>query len=283
VPFNSIAKIAVTVLVILLFATPVLESIVLPIVRTSKTPWDVIFEFSTSTAASFLAVIVTLFIYEQKRPKLEIRAIPRAEDPKNEEKDIPITKPDGQPSTTRRTFLHVAVGNPSFLFMDRDTAFHTTAHIVVYTYPDKSVKQLPVPEFMMEGKWRENFVPTLLDEWNASKRLPRGFFDTRDIPPGKSSANDLDIAMKIDGDKECFGHNLEAEFYSDDLLRNRQAQLDVGEYLVLVQLTTAGKTFPAWFKLINGCDYANFELQNIDKEETERFRKLSHVTQRNVK
>lgn len=219
----------------------------------------------TGIFAALIAVFYTLYLDRQTRAKLETISIPNEND--NE-----------QQTPTLRKFLHLNVTNPPLWtihswFQRRHTAAGTSADIEFYPYPDKTAREFPKPIFIMPGKWRENQIPDFGDDYKRSKELPRGFFDTRDIASGKGIRNHLDIAMKISGDNQCYGWNLENLLY-DPPNRNPKRELGDKHYLVKVALRTAGEHFDDYFELLNDSDYAQFKLNDIIDREKKRIKSI---------
>ena len=83
--------------------------------------------------------------------------------------------------------------------------------------------------------------------------------------------------MKIGGENECYGYNLEFELYRPDI-RNPKRKLEGTSYLVQVTVTTAGRAFRDYFELLNS-NYKDFKLRNIEDTEKERIKRLPRLRQ----
>lgn len=80
-----------------------------------------------------------------------------------------------------------------------------------------------------------------------------------DVYPGESEL--LDIAVRLDGDAECYGWNNDSYFCSP-LWRNPNWKLDPGRYLVKVTITSSGQKCVGTFRLVNDAARSDFHLES---------------------
>jgi hypothetical protein len=82
------------------------------------------------------------------------------------------------------------------------------------------------------------------------------------IPPGEWAP--INIAIKIDGDRDCCGFNNRSYLYAD--LRDPEKVLHWGETFVRIVMFVEGKpTSSPWFRLLNPESLDGFTLQLRDR------------------
>jgi hypothetical protein len=102
----------------------------------------------------------------------------------------------------------------------------------------------------MEGRWTETPEPLRLEpatpEGQPIVMMPpwRGVV----VYPGESEV--LDIAIRVDGDDNCYGWNDES-YTCTPFGRNPNWKLPQGRYLVQVVVTSSGQKCDRWCSLIN--------------------------------
>lgn len=78
-----------------------------------------------------------------------------------------------------------------------------------------------------------------------------------DIYPGESA--DIDIAVRLDNDTECYGWSNES-YSSEPLWRPPRWRLDSDRYLVKVVVLSSGEMISKLFRLINNVERPDFRL-----------------------
>jgi hypothetical protein len=160
----------------------------------------------------------------------------------------------------KRTYLRIFVENehaPSWLAFihDRHPAFMCRA---LLTFKYENGDKVYLPEML--GRWAgtpEPLVPIVINgklELAVSMIYARDYID---IPSGSKTT--LDVALKLDGDEQCYGWNNES--YTKRDFRNKDWELDRGVYIVEVRVNTNGREFNQSFKLFNDKE---FRLEIVD-------------------
>jgi hypothetical protein len=79
-----------------------------------------------------------------------------------------------------------------------------------------------------------------------------------DIYPGESAY--IDIAVKLDDERECYGWSNES-YFSNPLWRTPSWRLEIGRYLVKVDVLSSGETISGVYRLINDVGQQDFRLE----------------------
>ncbi len=180
-----------------------------------------------------IASLIVIVIWEcYKQPKLVI------EIPERSEKE-PTIQPLNQ---TSRAFYHLTVKNTG-----RSPAYHCSIRM---KFSDANSEKQP---FEINGKWDhapEPFIRSLV----PTKVLPNGeienidgeirqdflipFAEVIDIYPAASE--DFCIVFKSDNEEECYAFGSRGYIKSRDH-KVKEWKLDVGEYIVEIEITYSGK------------------------------------------
>jgi hypothetical protein len=118
----------------------------------------------------------------------------------------------------------------------------------------------------MEGRWTNIPEPIpigfVTDSNNRRVALIPAEYHGVDVYPGDSEY--LDIAMRADGDEECYGWSNES-YFCTPLWRNPKWKLDRGRYLVKVIVTSSGQKIARWFRIENNADRSAFRLETYSR------------------
>jgi hypothetical protein len=79
-----------------------------------------------------------------------------------------------------------------------------------------------------------------------------------DIAPGEAA--ELDVVVRFDGERECYGWNLES-YQSEPPWRNPKWMLPGGRYLLSVQVFSGDQGCSGLFRLINDVPVDAFRLE----------------------
>lgn len=91
-----------------------------------------------------------------------------------------------------------------------------------------------------------------------------------DVYPGEEEI--VDVAVRHDGDEDCYGVNNE-QYFSSPPWRNPRWKLPKGRYLVKVVITSSGQKCVGAFRLINDVDSrTDFRLENTTAEDRAKLR-----------
>lgn len=155
-------------------------------------------------------------------------------------------------------FVHIEVSNqraPWYLRFRDATAYLCTAELEFR--PDQA---------------GENIFPPISARWPRFQPQPIASGATLDInavliphretiPPGEHAF--LDVAIKHQGDRQCYAFNNESYFYADKTWRHPDRRLDAERIFVRALVYVAGKRHPSeWFILENrDASVASFALR----------------------
>ena len=191
------------------------------------------------------SLVTTVLVYLFQAPDFEIAGIPEPAEGR-----LPGSRPD----VTTARWVHVSVRNSSRGLLGGGTAAGVSAVLWYHGLGEYSTKwaELPNPLDILTIETREGprlaFVPNLL-QMDSCKRIT--------IEAGESK--DLDIAVKFDGDPNCYIAVPENFRYSD--LRNPLARLLPGTHTFELQINYRGnKTSLGEFRLHNGSSESSRDL-----------------------
>jgi hypothetical protein len=97
---------------------------------------------------------------------------------------------------------------------------------------------------------------------------PQQLRATIDVYPGETEL--LDVAVRVDGEHDCYSWNDETYFYQN--WRNPNCRLGRGIYLVEVTVTSSGKKCRDYFRLANDGPFAALRLAQPTPTEREAVR-----------
>jgi hypothetical protein len=186
--------------------------------------------FIVSLIASFIAVLLALWIERLRMPKLVINA------PESANWDNRFV-----PSTLRWKFFRVEVENKNFpkllSWIPRQTAENCRAKIEFYKVGEFS------PIFVFDGRWAS--TPELPYLQNQDANIKVQFPDPVTIPVCQKEK--LDVFVKEETEDCAYGWNNESYFHQ---WRNIKYKLEEGEYIVKVTINTQnGNSFSRKLKL----------------------------------
>jgi hypothetical protein len=115
----------------------------------------------------------------------------------------------------------------------------------------------------MTGRWADTPEPKVVYVAGANgAKVPvltnsQELKPTVDVYPGETEL--LDVAVRVDGEVECYGWNDETFFY--EKWRNPNLKFDKQIFLVEATITSSGKKRRDWFRVANDAAFQAFELQ----------------------
>lgn len=190
-----------------------------------------------------------------RRPHLELSI----ESPPLETTYLP-----GMPASTGRALRLVLHNKPLgrwIRWMAREPALQCRATIGFHHLDNQDVFGR-----LMKGRWAsspEPFSPalsfggvTVTGPVIALGRVDDG--SRIDVYPGVDEV--LDIAVRFDGEPECYGWNTDA-YFADPVWRNANWRLGPGRYLVKVIVSSSGPPCSSQYRLINDVPRNAFRLE----------------------
>ena len=210
-----------------------------------------IVDLGINLLATVLGILIVLLLERKRRPQLSMTI--------------------GQSSTIEKndtlnrspcTWLHVQIHNPSlprFLAWcyDREPAFSCHAWVTFH-----HLDGVRVFDRKMNARWSDTPPPEIADMYKQTKTLPKTVQETVDIPPGEYA--NIDIALRLEGEDECYGWNNENYLYDNN--KNPNWRLDKGRYIAQVTVKSAGRQFTDAFMVCNDVPYQDFRLETIDRK-----------------
>lgn len=178
--------------------------------------------------------------------------------------------PDGQ-GTRRSRHLRLILSNkPLLKFLQRSAALQCRGVITFHNLVDGQLyiqKAMPV-------RWVHSPEPILNQIVDANgnvqffiRDFTRGVTESRiDVYPGEQEL--LDIAVRFDGEPDCYGWNNDSYLFN---WRNPNWRLPSGRYLIKVVITSSGQKCVRKFRLINNVsNLDDFCLTGILPEDEEK-------------
>lgn len=201
---------------------------------------------------SLIAISIVIFIEYERKPKLEIEIAP------------PI-------DFNSLKSLRLRIKNlplPFFLrWICRQSALQCHGNI---TFHDRSNGQ-NIFGREMQIRWVNNPEPIPLeikfDDGKAAKMYdPIRFTQLQrmDIYPGEYE--DLDVIVRFNGERECYGWNDDSYRVS---MRNPDWRLERDQYLIKLTLRTSGEIISKKFRLLNPNLEKDFRIENSKKGDPE--------------
>ena len=191
---------------------------------------------------SLITILTAIMVEYLRRPKLSIKII----DP------IDLNFKSPKPAQSIRS-LRLKVCSKALPFwakwMSRKTAAQCHGFISFHHLDGQNIfgRVMPIrwtntPEpvpiiFEIDGKTLSYF-----------DRLTFGLTQRTNIPPGESE--EIDVAVRLDNDEECFGWSNES-YFSVPKWRNEDWKLSKGRYLVFVTIISEGEKRTGLFRLLN--------------------------------
>jgi hypothetical protein len=127
----------------------------------------------------------------------------------------------------------------------------------------------------MEGRWANSLQPTPTPIVDTNGNVSLFLHDAErlnagsriDIYPGESAL--LDIAVRFQGDTDCYGWNNET-YFAQPYGKNPNWRLGSHVFLVKVTVSSTGRKRRGVFRLINDVPYDAFRLEPASQEEIAR-------------
>lgn len=200
--------------------------------------------------ASFIGVLLVLWIERQRRPKLSMSI----GGPNYLKENDVLGRPECK-------WLRVFIKNrdvPRFIlwFYQGEPALSCQAKITFF-HLDKQ----KVFDREMEGRWAGSQEPKSesIDTINGLAYRLVVFQHTYDIPSGEGA--DLDIAIRLNGEEECYGWTDESYINN---WKHPQWKLDRGRYIAKISIKTGGREFSDAFYIVNDIPYNDFRLAPVE-------------------
>jgi hypothetical protein len=212
---------------------------------------------------ALLGGIVTVVI---SRPSVRLSVVASSE--------MKMFKPSGE--EVKFTSLRVDVSNKARQWTLLAPALRCRATITFYSLDGHNVfgrsmigrwANLPAPSttsVRVQDGMVLNFLD--IDQFNRQSFI--------DIYPADKEP--LDIAVRIDGDEECYAWSNEA--YVAALGRNQNWRLSQGVYLVKVMISVSGKPDVFYFRLHNKGERNTFRLDHASKDEIKKIEAAQRST-----
>ena len=213
---------------------------------------DIIGQIIINLIAGFIGALVALWVGSFSKPNLVFEIEPN---PPRHEGDLP------------RQHLRIIVHNAklprllSFFKYERQPALMCKAKVIFYYLDGTPIHPSPTGTAnSMKGRWANAGEPTKPVLLPNSGQIVHWFIqdvpDSIDIAPNDSEI--LDIALKIDGDDECYGWNTEGYFHEN--FRNKNWRINEKRARVEVRVATGGREFPYQCQLINDSTFSLLPL-----------------------
>jgi hypothetical protein len=201
---------------------------------------------------AILAILTTIAIERLRKPSLRIYSAP----PRDRE------YAEGKPASLMRYLILRLVNKPLPWYarwMSRDTAVQCRGNITFHHLDGQNLFGRAMPL-----RWAGSLQPIairvflnglegyIVDDDRLSAQ------SIVDVPPG--SERDIDVAVRLDDDKECYGWSNES-YLSNPPWRNPNWKLDPGRYLVRVTIFSGGQSCTAVFRLLNEGRREDFRLE----------------------
>jgi hypothetical protein len=168
--------------------------------------------------------------------------------------------------------LRVVVSNDPQGWLDRWMASPALQCRAVITFHDVSDGKEMFGR-SMQGRWAGSPQPTSIPVVNRTTQAVDFFIldpgkmvvESRiDIYPGFSEP--LDIAVRFQGDEDCYGWNNET-YFKQPVGKNPDWKLGHNRFLVKVVVTSLGQRCEGVFRLINNVPQSSFRLEEADDSE----------------
>lgn len=137
----------------------------------------------------------------------------------------------------------------------------------------------PLFEKPMTGRWTGSpepqvvFLSTGVGGVVAVLNNPQALKSTVDVYPDDTEL--LDIAVRVDGESECYGWNDETYFHRN--WRNPDRELRHGLYMVEVTVSSSGKKRQEYFRLANDGPFTAFCLTEITPVDRQTIQALGRT------
>lgn len=209
--------------------------------------------FFVSLFASFIAVVVVLWVERARKPLLDFQI-----------------QQDGLTVWDGRKLLTVCIQNKPLInpllafFVARHPALMCRAYL---TFLHEDNQPVYANGHRMLGRWKRTPDPVVpfpfplaLTSKPVTVRDPTRTKDEIDIPPGSSEI--LDVVIRHPSSDNCYGwHNGyigDPEPHPDDVF-----ELGKGRYHVLIRVRTGGEDFKHVYRIVNDVALDHFRLEDL--------------------
>lgn len=131
------------------------------------------------------------------------------------------------------------------------------AKIFFYSYPDLT----PLFDTPMTGRWSNSPQPQVVSYEVDGKKASMLIGEQNTMNIGTGSSELLDIAIKINGDSNCYGWNNQSYLFG---WKNPNWSIGEGQWIVEAVVETSGKPYSQKFILSNSNDFSKFTIDIIN-------------------
>lgn len=212
---------------------------------------------------ALVAALITIVVEYLRRPQLKLSV------------EQPIDQPQPRFGAQHWRAVRVNVRNESLpcfaKWMLRAPALQCRATITLHHLHDGHM----VFNRTMDARWPGSPEPVpitgVFPDGSSFQLLDfaRLFAPSRfDIYAGEQTS--IDVAVKFDDERECYGWNNDA-YFADPPGKSPQWKLDYGQYLLVVTVYSSGQETTDVFRLVNDVARSDFRLELASPEEKRRI------------
>jgi|SRR5208337_665005 len=211
-----------------------------------------------------ITIATAIFIEWLRKPRLVLRI-------ETPELDLPKNAPP------QRRHLRLVLKNkpliPGFRWMQRSAALQCRGTITFHNKDGQDVFGKAMAVRWASSPEAINLGGQIVDLQQPAQLVYRivnvtGMESRIDVYPGEEET--LDVAVRFNGEPECYGWNNESYFNN---WRTPDWKLDRGTYLVRVVIASSGNKFVGRFRLMNEADpLTAFHLTKLSRKERKKLK-----------